>query len=386
MKKKLGICFFQNSIDGGIFNFSKILIHNKKLLNKDVVVIFNNENNYKNFPIEKSKKILIGKQNLVMKVINFLFFMFTGRALNIKKDKKLLSDIDYLLLISPSIYPLYFQKNIISIIHDFQEIYFRNYFTLYQKFIRKFLKKLIVEKSSAVIFETEIVKNDLINFYNYRENDTIKKNFFINTLYPKNYVNHLINNLDLQSIEYLKKKNTFDFNKNKYLFYPAQFFLHKNHMNLFKSFIEIQKKFKDLYLVITGYRKYEYQNLINYIKRNNIKNIIHVDYVTESQYFYVFTNCELLVVPTLFESVSLPIYEAFILNKKVCASEIEYLPSQVFQKGKLFNPMSIRSISETIISSLEEKNLEFEKNIHEFNNINSEKIFFNNLNKIIDEI
>lgn len=386
MKKKIGICFFQNSIDGGIFNFSKILIYNKKFLKKDVVIIFKDKNNYEKFPIEKNKKILLNKQNIVIKIINFLFYILTGKALFINQDRNLLNNIDYLLLISPSIYPLYLNKKVISIIHDFQEINLKSYFTLYQKLMRKFLKKLIIEKSTAIVVETEVVKNDLINFYNYNENNIVKKKIFVNSLYPKNYINNIINNLDLKSIEYLKKKNIFNFNKNKYLFYPSQFFLHKNHINLLKSFIQIKKKFKDLHLVFTGHQKYEYENIMNYIRKNNIKNIIHVDYVTESQYFYILKNCEMLVVPSLFESVSIPIYEAFILNKKVCASEIEYLPNQIFKKGRLFNPMSIRSISETIISSLEEKNLEFEKNIYEYNETNSEKNFFNNLNQIIDEI
>ena len=46
----------------------------------------------------------------------------------------------------------------------------------------------------------------------------------------------------------------------------------------------------------------------------------------------------MLVMPTLFESVSNPIYELFFLKVPVCASNVEDLTEQVSGSGILFDP------------------------------------------------
>ena len=384
MNKKIGICFFQKSVDGGIFNFTKILIHNRKYLKNDTFIIFKDENTYNKFP-ELKNKILLNKQSFIIKLLNLFFYILIGRAPFIRNDLKLLKNIDYLLVVSPSIYPFYLNKKTISIIHDLQEMNLKSFFTFYQRIVRFLLKKMIVRKSIAIMVETKIVKDDIINFYNFQNNEVIKKKIHINFLYPKNYVNNFNKNYNFNKIKFLEEKINFKFNKNRYLFYPAQFFQHKNHKNLIKSFIQIKKKYKDLNLILTGHKKYEYKKIMNYIHINNIQDIFHIDYIDENEYFYILQNCEVLVIPSLYESVSLPIYEALILNKKGCASDIEYLPSQIFKKGYLFNPFSIRSITESILSHLIKNNLVFEDNILNFNNTNDEQKFLNCINKIIDE-
>jgi hypothetical protein len=46
----------------------------------------------------------------------------------------------------------------------------------------------------------------------------------------------------------------------------------------------------------------------------------------------------MLVMPTLFESVSNPIYELFFLKVPECASNVEDLTEQVSGSGILFDP------------------------------------------------
>ena len=53
----------------------------------------------------------------------------------------------------------------------------------------------------------------------------------------------------------------------------------------------------------------------------------------------------MLVMPTLFESVSTPIYELFFLKAPVCASNVVDLTEQVGGSGILFDPNDFYDIS-----------------------------------------
>jgi glycosyltransferase involved in cell wall biosynthesis len=53
-------------------------------------------------------------------------------------------------------------------------------------------------------------------------------------------------------------------------------------------------------------------------------------------------------MPTLFESVSLPIWEAFYLGVPVVSSNVCALPEQVGDAGLIFDPYNIEDMAEKI--------------------------------------
>jgi glycosyltransferase involved in cell wall biosynthesis len=55
-----------------------------------------------------------------------------------------------------------------------------------------------------------------------------------------------------------------------------------------------------------------------------------------------------LVMPTLFESVSIPIYEAFQAGLPVCASAVVALPEPIGDAGLLFDPLSVNSMADSM--------------------------------------
>ena len=66
---------------------------------------------------------------------------------------------------------------------------------------------------------------------------------------------------------------------------------------------------------------------------------------------------QFLVMPTLFESVSIPIYEAFALEVAVCSSNVVALPEQVGDAGLIFDPNDIHDMASSMIKYLEDDNL-----------------------------
>ena len=62
----------------------------------------------------------------------------------------------------------------------------------------------------------------------------------------------------------------------------------------------------------------------------------------------------MLVLPTLFESISIPIWEAFSLGVPVCSSNAVALPEQVGDAGILFDPKDPIDIFEKIKTLLDD--------------------------------
>jgi glycosyltransferase involved in cell wall biosynthesis len=72
---------------------------------------------------------------------------------------------------------------------------------------------------------------------------------------------------------------------------------------------------------------------------------------------YLYKLATALVMPTLFESVSMPIWEAFHLGCPVVSSNVCALPEQVGDAGLLFDPNNIEDIAEKIYIIWNDENL-----------------------------
>ena len=91
---------------------------------------------------------------------------------------------------------------------------------------------------------------------------------------------------------------------------------------------------------------------------NKVKHLGYIDYEDLS---YLYKMSKFLVMPTLFESVSIPIYEAFALEIAVCSSNVVALPEQVGDAAIVFNPNDAHDIAQKMMMYLKDNNLRNEK-------------------------
>ena len=166
----------------------------------------------------------------------------------------------------------------------------------------------------------------------------------------------------------------------KFIFYPAQFWFHKNHIRLIEAFEIVSKENNDVFLILTGSKQNNYHNVIKKIDELSLDDkVIHLGYIDYEDLPYLYKMSQFLVMPTLFESVSIPIYEAFALEVAVCSSNVVALPEQVGMAGLIFDPNDINDISDKIIMYLNDENLRKEKaklglnKVKNFNHINYSK-------------
>ena len=135
----------------------------------------------------------------------------------------------------------------------------------------------------------------------------------------------------------------------KYLFYPAQFWEHKNHKALVRAISLLITKLPDLKMVFVGSPNNGYDSLIKLIKKLNLEEVfIFLNQIQDEQMKELYTKARALIMPTFFGPTNIPPLEAFACGCPVAVSDIYGMPEQVGNAGLLFNPNSDKEIADTI--------------------------------------
>ncbi len=350
--KKIGILALRDESVGGIYQYTQSLVDALKddETHKYIIFVLQNDHRFDNYGLEIRRLELqgssIGKK--ILRLIQFLFFirkpfLFTDTEL------KNFEDID--LFLSPEVgsYPHYFiNKPYICTFHDMQEQYYPEFFSIKERFERYVVFRAVSKYVKNILCESNFVKNDLIKYLAIEE----KQISVIQAPPPKEFIDYEFKNEFFDKVR--QKYNL----PEKYIFYPAQCWFHKNHIRLVEAFRKVVDENDEIYLVLTGSQQNNYSNLIKRIDELELNDKVkHLGYIDYLDLPYLYKMSEMLVMPTLFESVSIPIYEAFALKVPVCSSNVVALPEQVREAGILFDPLDINDMATKILMYLKDEKL-----------------------------
>lgn len=135
----------------------------------------------------------------------------------------------------------------------------------------------------------------------------------------------------------------------RFLFYPAQFWAHKNHERLLQAVAVVRRSCPDVFLVLAGPRRYEYEKLVRRVAELGLSDhVIFAGYVPDADLPEFYRRARALVMPTFFGPTNIPPLEAFVLGCPVAISGIYGMPEQVGDAALLFDPQSAPQIAATI--------------------------------------
>jgi glycosyltransferase involved in cell wall biosynthesis len=354
--KKIAILAFSNKNAGGVYQYTQSIID---ALKKDkthtyVICCYTSDNRFDNLNLEirKIEKPKIDLYKKIIRAFQCLFFIRKSFFFT-KKELDAFSDIDVFISPEISTYPhFYMNKPFVFTLHDMQERHYPGFFSIYQKSTRWLNNTTLAKSATKIICESSFVKNDIIKFTGV---DADKINI-IQSPPPENFLHYKLEDNQFQTIK--EKYNL----PEKFIFYPAQCWLHKNHIKLVEAFQIISNKNDNVYLILTGSRKNNYNNLMQRIDELGLnERVRHLGYIDYEDLPYFYKLSQFLIMPTLFESVSIPIYEAFALKVAVCSSNVVALPEQVGNAGLLFDPNNIYDIALKIDLYLKNKELQKRK-------------------------
>ena len=149
-------------------------------------------------------------------------------------------------------------------------------------------------------------------------------------------------------------RNTYDLPE-RYLFYPAQFWPHKNHARIVKAIAVLRDRHNltaPIALAGTwtgGVRARTHEDVMALASQLGVASLVHcLGYVPDEDLAALYAGAVALVMPTFFGPTNIPVLEAWSLRCPVLTSGIRGIREQVGEAAILVDPTDIESIAEGI--------------------------------------
>lgn len=224
------------------------------------------------------------------------------------------------------------------------------------------LYKFAANRSFKILIDCNKSKEEFSHFY-----DCPEKKIKIQPLLP-----NLVFSKETQ-ITSIKNKIISDIDLKKTIFYPAQFWAHKNHSYLLDAINYMKSKnMENYFFIFTGRDRGNLSFIKKKIERLGIKNNIKIiEYLEDKEIIHLYKNCLSIILPTFVGSTSLPLYEAFFFKSNIIYN-FEILDNELQDKVIKLNVKDPKSLYEILKQFEENKTFNIEK-------VNKSKRFIDNL-------
>lgn len=228
-------------------------------------------------------------------------------------------------------------KNI-TVVHDLMYLYEPNFPEVSNKKEKRRRSKIyknVVTYSDIIIVDSQIGKEQVCESFNVKNHNQIR---ILRHVPP----NHLT-----------EENATFPKGAGKlpksFFYYPAQFWFHKNHMNLIHA-VNLLKRMKlNISIILTGTPKNSFKFTMGLIKKLKLeKNFYYLGYVSENEKIWLYKNAFALVMPSFFGPTNIPPLEALVLGCPVLCSDIYGVKEELGNSAIYFDPKSPKSIAKAI--------------------------------------
>lgn len=282
--------------------------------------------------------------------------------------------IDILFSIHQGIFIPNYNVKIISPVHDLMHRYEPNFPEVQDSFIqREIYMKSYAKYAACILVDSKLGKKQFIESY-------------IKRYVGRPYVVRLpfVASEDIQNSkeEYIEVPD-------KYVFYPAQFWQHKNHLNLIRAIKILSQSIKDIHLVLVGEEKNCCKTVKRYIVDNQLEDHITIlGFVSNENLTYLYRHAAGMIMPSYFGPTNIPPLEAMALGCPVAVSNKYAMPEQVGSAGLLFDPDSPEEMASCILRLWTDEELRKQMIKHGYQRVQkwTEREFAQKLYKIIDRL
>ncbi|MBT4349769.1 glycosyltransferase family 4 protein [bacterium] len=368
---KIGIYFTTSKLQGGVHQYSLAILEAiDKIKGNDYVIFditgdtprkYHSQDNFKIIPLNTSTKNIIFRiknvtSNLVSRALLGLFSNLYKTKwqwiINLPYKTAHASKISIIdnenldIVIYPTSSNLSFltkTKSIVAI-HDlahkthpdFKEVSANGKWEA-----REYSYSKIAKKTKKILVSSNLNRQDVIKYYQAKPEQVV-----ILPYLPPSYLS-----LNIPKITQKKILEKYKINK-PFVYYPAKFWPHKNHLNLIKAIHKLRKDNFNIQLILTGSKNAEYSTypkVVKYIDKHNLsKQIKYLGYVDAKEISALYKQAEALVMPTFFGTTNIPTLEAWKMETPIITSNIRGCRDQLGDAGLLVNPRMVDSIAEKI--------------------------------------
>ncbi|MDP1880715.1 MAG: glycosyltransferase family 1 protein [Parachlamydiaceae bacterium] len=389
MKRKILIFLSLNPEDGGKFQYSITLLENITELDKnlfDVIALYYSDlwkiylqkfgiqgykiSNAESFWFNKSRKLFV----------DIFPFLWLWRKINryLSQVYKNINSFKPDLIIYPGGCNLSYEFDFPSIVpifdlmhryEDFPEVKEKTIYNSREKHYKN-----VCKYANGIFVDSKLGKSQVIESYKVDE-----KKIIVFPYQPPYYV------YDFNDIDVITKYNL----PVKYYFYPAQFWVHKNHKIIIEAVKYLNEKGIHMNVVCAGSEKNGYEKVITLIENYNLQNQFFIlGYVNNDELVSLYKRAQALVFPTFFGPTNIPPLEALALGCPVLVSDVYAHREQLCDNVIYFDPFDYKDLASKLdlfcsnnFSERSKKNDNYRNTFYKIRQSNYESI-----KKIISEL
>ncbi len=236
-------------------------------------------------------------------------------------------DIDLVYFLAPTSLALYINShNYIMTIWDlchrdmpeFPEV---NYYREFEN--REILFAKAPKKAVAVLTDSELGRENAIRRYNLDSTRVYNVSF--------------MPSINIRKIDDIDVKNKYKI-EGEYIYYPAQFWSHKNHVYIIDAIAALKKKGISLFAIFSGADKGNLNYILNYAKKLDVEDLVkYIGFAPNEEIYHLYKQSLALVMPSYFGPTNIPPLEAFSIGTPVIYSDLAGLREQVYDAALLCN-------------------------------------------------
>lgn len=201
---------------------------------------------------------------------------------------------------------------------------------------REFFLKQVMPLSFFIITDSDELVEKLSYRYGIDKCKFIKLPFYVSPMLGKKINNNL---------EILNNKNI---PIDNFIFYPAQYWPHKNHVTILRALLILKKRGYNNHVVFCGKDFLNKKNIIDYIKKNELENnVTLLNYITSEEMIFLYSKCKGVIMTTYFGPTNIPPIESWYFSKPLIYSS--HLKNQVKEAAILVNCDSPEDIADGIL-------------------------------------
>jgi glycosyltransferase involved in cell wall biosynthesis len=137
----------------------------------------------------------------------------------------------------------------------------------------------------------------------------------------------------------------------RFLFYPANWWKHKNHALLFQALGHLRhQRGRRFDLVLTGFGQDADSPVRAAAAEHRVEDqVLALGYRPVEELAYLYRRADMLVFPSLFEGFGIPLVEAMACGCPVVAARDTSIPEVVGDAAELFDPASPSALADAIL-------------------------------------
>lgn len=325
-KLNLACVFEGNLLSGGGFQtqLSTIAALNEHPSYQITTFTFSKENHA--LLVNKGLKAVYIKGSFLDKIFNTLsqqewFYKFS-RVFKFKNFfEKSLDEhhIDLVYFLSPSSLALNLvSHNYIYTIWDlchrdmleFPEV---NYFREFE--IRESVYNRAPKKAIATLTDSELGRENAIRCYNLDPNRVFSASF--------------VPSVNAEKTDFVDIKQKYQI-EGEYIYYPAQFWAHKNHIYIIDAIAKLKDEGVFLTTIFSGSDKGNLSYVLNYAQKLDVAHLVkYIGFAPNEEIYHLYQQSLALVMPSYFGPTNIPPLEAFAIGTPVVYSDLTGLREQV---------------------------------------------------------